>query len=120
MSPRIVLVVFAASCAEYSVTFEQRSETPLPVVLSSEVEIPAGIVVTAQAHPFRDDGELPSDTEITFSIDDPEVFDLVPVVDDPELGDAWALIAVASGTTTIWPTVGGHEATPIDVVITDP
>ena len=112
---------FAAGCAEYSVSFEQRSERPVPVAVGSgDVEMPAGIVVTAQAHPFRDDGEMSHDTVLSFAVDDPDVLIVAPVVDDPELADGWALIAVAPGSTTIRPTVAGHEAVPLEVVITLP
>ena len=111
---------FAAGCAEYSVSFEQRSETPVPVASCGSVEMPAGIVVTAQAHPFRDDGEMSPTPCWRLRSTTRSVLIVAPVVDDPELADGWALIAVAPGTTTIRPTVAGHEAVPLEVVITLP
>ena len=98
----LVWVAFAASCAEYEVSLVQVSDPPLPVTLGWEVEMPAGILVTARAHPFRNGGEMSSDAEIGFTVDNPTVLDLSPVIeDDSEFGGVWALAAVAPGTTTI-------------------
>jgi hypothetical protein len=119
MSRGIAVVMLAASCAEYTVSLEQESEAPLPVTLSWAVDMPVGIVVTARAHPFRNGGELPSDTDVDFVVEDPSVLVLAPVVDDTDAADVWALSGVAPGTTTVWPTVSGHEATPISVIVTE-
>jgi hypothetical protein len=111
-----MILALLACVAEYTVDLEPRTATPVPVVLSPRIEMPAGVVVIAGAEVRKNDEVLDDLGDLVFSTDDPDILEIAPVTtDDGEL--EWALVAVSPGSTTLRATVDGHSAEPIDAEI---
>jgi hypothetical protein len=110
-----VSLLFLLGCHEYSVSLAQTGVTPLPVLIGSNIEMPAGILATAVPVVERDGEEI--DARIELESIDVRVVAVEPV--DSEVEDEWAILAVAPGLADILAVVDDRHEVPINVLITE-
>jgi hypothetical protein len=108
-------LLWLAGCSEYTVTLSQTGVTPVPVIIGSNVEMPAGILATAVPTVERNGEEI--DTRVEFESLDVGVVAVEPV--DSDVEDEWAILAVAPGVADITAIVKDHHEVVINVLVTD-
>lgn len=112
---RVLPLVLALGCHEYTVELSQVGVTPLPVALGATVELPVGLVVTVLPSGHRNGEPLDADVSISLASSDASVLSVAPVA---EAVGQWGLVGASVGQVWLEPEVDGHNAVPIEVIVT--
>jgi hypothetical protein len=108
-------LLFLMGCSEYTVTLSQTGMTPVPVLIGSNVEMPAGILATVVPIVEKDGEEI--DARVELESVDVRVVAVEPV--ESEVEDEWAILAVAPGLADITVIVDDRHEVPINVLVTE-